>query len=230
MSVRHGLLTLLAAGPSYGYQLRARLEEQTGGTWPLNIGQIYTTLTRLHRDGLVDPVGDDGAGHAMYEITAAGRDAVAGWFRSPVGRTAPARDELAIKLALAVGSPIADIRDVIQVQRSATMRAMQEYARLKRGTDPAEDLSWLLVLDGLVFQAEAEIRWLDHCEARLARAAAAGRAAPARQPAAHGAERAGAADGAGQAHTTAAGPLTSGPAGTTPAGAEPSADAPEVAR
>jgi DNA-binding PadR family transcriptional regulator len=173
VSVRHGLLTLLAGGPSYGYQLRAKLEEQTGGTWPLNIGQIYTTLTRLQRDGLVGAVGDDGAGHAMYEITPAGREAVTDWFRSPVSRTAPARDELAIKLALAVGSPDADVRQVIQLQRSATMRAMQEYARLKAGADPQEDLSWLLVLDSLVFQAEAEIRWLDHCEARLARAAAA---------------------------------------------------------
>jgi DNA-binding PadR family transcriptional regulator len=171
VSVRHGLLTLLADGPSYGYQLRARLEDQTGGTWPLNIGQIYTTLTRLQRDGLVAAVGDDGAGHATYQITEAGRGAVADWFRSPVSRAAPARDELAIKLALAVGSPVADVRDVIQVQRTATMRAMQEYARLKAGADPVDDLSWLLVLDSLVFQAEAEIRWLDHSEARLARAA-----------------------------------------------------------
>jgi DNA-binding PadR family transcriptional regulator len=172
------LLALLADGPSYGYQLRARLEERTGGTWPLNIGQIYTTLTRLHRDGLVEPTGDDGEGHATYRITGAGRASVADWFRSPVSREAPARDELAIKLALAVGSPMADVRDVVQVQRSATMRALQEYTRLKAGAaDRAEDLSWLLVLDALVFQAEAEIRWLDHCETRLARAASRGQVA-----------------------------------------------------
>jgi DNA-binding PadR family transcriptional regulator len=169
VSVRHGLLVLLADGPSYGYQLRARLEEQTGSTWPLNVGQVYTTLTRLDRDGLVRAVGDDGAGHAVYEITADGRAAVADWFGSPVDRSAPARDELAIKLALAVGSPMADVRHVLQVQRTASMRAMQEYARLKAAADPAKDLSWLLVLDALVFQTEAEMRWLDHCEARLAR-------------------------------------------------------------
>jgi DNA-binding PadR family transcriptional regulator len=193
VSVRHGLLALLADGPSYGYQLRARLEERTGGTWPLNIGQIYTTLTRLQRDGLVEPVGDDGAGHATYQITPAGRASVADWFRSPVDRAAPARDELAIKLALAVGSPMADVREVVQVQRSATMRALQEYTRLKVAAGRADDLAWLLVLDALVFQAEAEVRWLDHCETRLARAAGPQRAdtpvrtpAPPGRPALHG--------------------------------------------
>ena len=169
MSVRHGLLALLAEGPSYGYQLRTRLETRTGGTWPLNIGQVYTTLSRLERDGLVEAAETDG--QATYRITAAGRDAVAEWFASPVERSAPARDELAIKLALAVGSPSADVRQVVQVQRSATMRTLQELTRLKAGADADADLAWTLVLDALVFQAEAEIRWLDHCEARVARAA-----------------------------------------------------------
>jgi DNA-binding PadR family transcriptional regulator len=184
VSVRHGLLVLLADGPSYGYQLRARLEEHTGGTWPLNVGQVYTTLTRLQRDGLVEAVGDDGAGHAVYAITEAGRAAAGEWFRSPIDRTAPARDELAMKLALAVTSSMADVREVLQIQRSASMRGLQEYARLKVRADPAKDLPWLLVLDALTFQTEAEMRWLDHCEARLARAAAAGVAAGPRPAAA----------------------------------------------
>ena len=54
MSIRQGILAMLAAGPRYGYQLRTEFEERTGGTWPLNIGQVYTTLSRLERDGLVD--------------------------------------------------------------------------------------------------------------------------------------------------------------------------------
>jgi DNA-binding PadR family transcriptional regulator len=168
VSVRHGLLALLAEGPSYGYQLRTRLETRTGGTWPLNIGQVYTTLSRLERDGLVEATEQDG--QATYRITDAGRATVSDWFTSPVERSAPARDELAIKLALAVGSPMADVRQVVQVQRSATMRALQELTRLKAGADADADLAWTLVLDALVFQAEAEIRWLDHCETRVARA------------------------------------------------------------
>ncbi len=168
MSVKHGLLALLEQGPRYGYQLRAEFEQRTGSTWPLNVGQVYTTLTRLERDGLVESRGADAGGHVVYAITAQGRDDVAAWFTTPVARTQPPRDELAIKLALAVTVPGVDIGLVIQQQRSATMAALQDYTRLKRGEI---DLAWGLVLDSLIFAAEAEIRWLDHCEARLRRAA-----------------------------------------------------------
>jgi DNA-binding PadR family transcriptional regulator len=177
MSIRHGLLCLLAEEPMYGYQLRARFEERTGGTWPLNVGQVYTTLSRLERDGLVEPAGEDGEGHANYALTAKGREEVAEWFTQPVERTSPPRDELAIKLAMAVTAPGVDVQKVVQTQRTATLRALQEYTRLKRRD--TGDLAWSLVLDSFVFSAEAEIRWLDHCEARLARAVStAGPAAP----------------------------------------------------
>jgi DNA-binding PadR family transcriptional regulator len=174
MSVRQALLALLEQGPMYGYQLRAEFERRTGSTWPLNIGQVYTTLTRLERDGLVAEDGADGEGHVVYRVTDAGRDEVATWFTTPVERTQPPRDELAIKLALAVTVPGVDVGTVIQQQRSATIGALQDYTRLKRGRpanpeDPA-DMAWSLVLDSLVFAAEAEVRWLDHCEARLRRA------------------------------------------------------------
>ena len=110
---------------------------------------------------------------AACHLLQAGRDEVATWFTTPVGRTTPPRDELAIKLALAVTVPGVDVGTVIQQQRSATISALQDYTRLKRNlsgtTDPAE-LAWSLVLDSLVFAAEAEVRWLDHCESRLRRA------------------------------------------------------------
>lgn len=177
MSVRQALLALLEEGPMYGYQLRTEFERRTGATWPLNVGQVYTTLARLERDGLVAGAGDDGDGHVVYEVTSAGREEVATWFTTPVGRTAPPRDELAIKLALAVTVPGVDVGSVIQQQRSATISALQDYTRLKRDRDPAgadqggADLAWGLVLESLIFAAEAEVRWLDHCEARLRRAA-----------------------------------------------------------
>ncbi|GAB3792500.1 PadR family transcriptional regulator [Nocardioides ungokensis] len=180
MSVRQALLALLEQGPMYGYQLRAEFEQRTGSTWPLNIGQVYTTLTRLERDGLVEGTGadDEDSSHgAIYRVTPAGRDEVSAWFTTPVARTQPPRDELAIKLAIAVTVPGVDVGAVIQQQRSATMTALQDYTRLKRGGRAAApedraDMAWSLVLDSLVFAAEAEIRWLDHCEARLRRAAA----------------------------------------------------------
>jgi len=173
MSVKQALLALLEEGPRYGYQLRTEFEQRTGSTWPLNVGQVYTTLTRLERDGLVEEDGTDADGHVVYRVTAAGRDEVAAWFTTPVPRTQPPRDELAIKLALAVTTPGVDVGTVIQQQRSATMAALQDYTRLKRRpeNDGEADLAWGLVLDSLVFAAEAEIRWLDHCEARLRRAA-----------------------------------------------------------
>jgi DNA-binding PadR family transcriptional regulator len=174
MSVRQALLALLEQGPMYGYQLRTEFERRTGSTWPLNVGQVYTTLTRLERDGLVAEDGADGEGHVVFRVTDAGREAVATWFTTPVERTQPPRDELAIKLALAVTVPGVDVGTVIQQQRSATMTALQDYTRLKRARveDPDEpaDMAWSLVLDSLVFAAEAEVRWLDHCEARLRRA------------------------------------------------------------
>jgi len=176
VTVKNALLALLEQGPMYGYQLRSEFERRTGATWPLNVGQVYTTLTRLERDGLVAEDGADGEGHVVYRVTEAGRDEVAAWFTTPVARTQPPRDELAIKLALAVTVPGVDVGSVIQQQRSATVAALQDYTRLKRsGPAPSvpqepHDLAWSLVLESLVFAAEAEVRWLDHCEARLRRA------------------------------------------------------------
>ncbi|MFC6287173.1 PadR family transcriptional regulator [Nocardioides sp. GCM10027113] len=189
MSVRQAMLALLEEGPMYGYQLRAEFEERTGSTWPLNVGQVYTTLARLERDGLVEKTETEEAEHgAIYAVTEAGRAEVAAWFTTPVARTQPPRDELAIKIALAVTVPGVDVGALIQQQRSATMAALQDYTRLKRQRDAearaeaagaGDDLAWGLVLDSLVFATEAEIRWLDHCEARVRRAAANGAASAA---------------------------------------------------
>lgn len=180
MSVKQGLLALLEQQSMYGYQLRSEFESRTGATWPLNIGQVYTTLTRLERDGLVTNEGADDGGHVVYQITESGRGEVREWFATPVTRTQPARDELAIKLAIAVTVTGVDVATVIQQQRSATMTALQDYTRAKRASetrDPA-GLAWSLVVDSLVFAAEAEVRWLDHCEARLRRAAVEARDTP----------------------------------------------------
>ena len=181
MSIRHGVLALLAERPRYGYEVRTAFEARTGGTWPLNAGQVYTTLSRLERDELVAPAGQDDAAHEVYAVTEAGREELLRWFTTPVRREDRPRDELAIKLALAVAADV-DVADVIQAQRSDTLRAMQDYTRLKvrtsSSTDPA-DLAFQLVLEAMVFQAEAEVRWLDHCESRLLQASS-GQASPAR--------------------------------------------------
>jgi DNA-binding PadR family transcriptional regulator len=181
MSVRYGLLALLERGTMYGYQLRVAFEESTGGTWPLNIGQVYTTLSRLERDGLVEALPENEGGQRPYQITETGRADLAEWFATPVSRADRPRDELAIKLALALTTPGIDVRAVLQTQRTATVRTLQEYTRLKARSDAPGDLSWRLVLDAMLFQAEAEVRWLDHCEASLVRHGVA--PAPAAPPA-----------------------------------------------
>ena len=158
----------------HGYQLRTEFETTTGSTWPLNVGQVYTTLTRLERDGLVEPQDEDADGRVCYAITAAGRTELAGWFDAPVTARDRPRDELAIKLALAVTVPGVDVTTVIQRQRTATVSSLQDLTRLKhKATDGpgADDLSWSLVLESMRYHAEAEVRWLDHCETALARAA-----------------------------------------------------------
>ncbi|THE08010.1 PadR family transcriptional regulator [Microbacterium oleivorans] len=172
MSVRQSLLAILDQGPCYGYQLRAEFDRRTGSTWPLNVGQIYNTLDRLERDGLVEKGDVDEQGHVYWQITDAGSAEVAAWLDAPVERTQGTRDELAIKLAIAATLPGIDVAAVIQRQRSASLRQLQELNRAKyAGSNPdgPEELAWSLVVDSMIFAAEAEARWLDHTEQRLAR-------------------------------------------------------------
>jgi DNA-binding PadR family transcriptional regulator len=176
VSVRQSLLAILDQGPCYGYQLRAEFDRRTGSTWPLNVGQIYNTLDRLERDGLVEKDDVDEQGHVYWQITDAGSAEVSDWLASPVERGQGTRDELAIKLAVAATLPGVDVGAIIQTQRRASLRQLQELNRAKYagasadGASPftPEELAWSLVVDSMIFAAEAEVRWLDHTEQRLA--------------------------------------------------------------
>jgi DNA-binding PadR family transcriptional regulator len=175
VSIRYSLLALLRERPHYGYELRLEFEARTGSVWPLNIGQVYTTLDRLQRDGLVDEAGEDSDGRRLWQITAAGGAECDQWLTMPIENVERGRDALAMKLAIASTMPELDIGSIIQSQRESTTRTLQDLTRTKAaGGDsrsPSE-MAWLLVVDSMIFQAEAEIRWLDHSEQRLARAAA----------------------------------------------------------
>src|SRR5260370_12032280 len=131
VSVKHSLRAVLLDGDRYGYQLRAEFEERTGATWPLNIGQVYTTLARLERDGFVEPAGQDAQNHVFYRITDAGRAELMGWFDRPVTRSERPRDELAMKLALAVSVAGVDVRKMVQAQRRHALTALQDYTKVK---------------------------------------------------------------------------------------------------
>src|SRR6201984_3657936 len=106
MSVRHALLALLSEGPKYGLQLRQEFESRTGDVWPLNIGQVYTTLQRLERDGLVESDDNDNDGpQKAFRITGGGQDELTRWLRTPPDLTSPPRDELVVKVLVAVRAP-----------------------------------------------------------------------------------------------------------------------------
>ena len=171
MSVRHALLGLLSQGPKYGHQLRQEFESRTGDVWPLNVGQVYTTLQRLERDGLVES-DDDAEGDGPqkdFRITAEGRHELDRWLRTPPDLTSPPRDELVIKVLVAMQLPGVDIRDVLQVHRRYLVELMQQWTHLKE--DEAEfDLALALVVDAELFRLDSVIRWLDAADGRLKRA------------------------------------------------------------
>src|SRR3954470_10719179 len=102
MSVRHALLALLSSGPRYGLQLRNEVEARTGEVWPLNVGQVYTTLQRLERDGFVASEGGDDGPQKGYRLTDAGRVELLAWLATPASDAQPPRDELLIKVLVAV--------------------------------------------------------------------------------------------------------------------------------
>jgi DNA-binding PadR family transcriptional regulator len=172
MSVRHALLALLSEGPNYGLQLRQEFEARTGEIWPLNVGQVYTTLQRLERDGLVES--DDSAESGpqnVFRITPAGERELSTWLNTPPDMTAPPRDELVIKVLTAVRVPGVEVHDVIQVHRRYVVELMQQWTRLKE--DEADfDLSFALVVDAELFRLDAVVRWLDTADGRLKRASA----------------------------------------------------------
>lgn len=173
MSVRHALLALLSEGPKYGLQLREEFESRTGDVWPLNVGQVYTTVQRLERDGLVesDESGDDGP-QKCFRITTAGAAELNTWLHTPPDLSLPPRDELVIKVLVAVRMPGVDVHEVIQAHRRYLVELMQQWTRLKED-EAALDLSFALVVDAELFRLDSVVRWLDAADGRLKRASVA---------------------------------------------------------
>ncbi|HEX3753350.1 MAG TPA: PadR family transcriptional regulator [Streptosporangiaceae bacterium] len=170
MSVRHALLALLSEGPKYGLQLREEFEARTGEVWPLNVGQVYQTLQRLERDGLVES--DDGVEGPQrgYQITADGSDELSRWLRTPPDLASPPRDELVMKVLVALRVPGTDIHEVIQAHRRYLVQLMQQWTRIKE-SEAETDLGLALVVDAELFRLDAVVRWLDTADGRLKRAA-----------------------------------------------------------
>jgi len=172
VSVRHALLALLSEGPKFGLQLRQEFEARTGDVWPLNVGQVYTTLQRLERDGLVVSEGTSEDGPQKgFRITSGGERELSSWLRTPPDLSLPPRDELVIKVLVALRLPGANVPEIIQVHRRYLVELMQQWTRLKE--DEAQfDLTFALVVDAELYRLDSVIRWLDAADGRIARHAA----------------------------------------------------------
>jgi DNA-binding PadR family transcriptional regulator len=171
VSVKYGLLGLLARQPLHGYELKRTFEQVTGGFWQLNFGQIYQTLDRLEHEGWVThTVEQDEAApeRKVYSLTDLGSRALEAWLAHPEAKVRPLRDELFIRLAVMSSADVDARVGVLDAYRAAHLARMQELTRAKRALEErlADDLETLL-LDAAIFHADADLRWLDHCESVL---------------------------------------------------------------
>ncbi len=168
MIVRHALLALLSEGPKYGFQLAQEFEAGTGEMWPLNTGQVYTTLQRLERDALVESDDTEDGPQNSYHITASGRAELDEWLQTPPDTSRPPRDELVIKVLVALRIPGVDVTELTQRYRRHMVEAMHDYTVLKEDARD-DDVGLLLVADAEIYRLDSVIRWLDAAEARIRR-------------------------------------------------------------
>ena len=168
MSVPHALLALLRQGPKYGLRLQSEFESRTGDVWPLNVGQVYTTLQRLERDGLVEATGEGERSRKRYRITSAGERELSQWLGNPPDLVPPPRDELVIKVLVALQVPGIDVHELLQVHRRHVIETMQRYTQVKAAAGE-DDVPLALVVDAELFRLEAIVRWLDAADVRLKR-------------------------------------------------------------
>jgi len=165
--MREAMLALLAKEPAHGYELRQRLASALGPVAEVvNPGQVYVTLSRLERAGLVQGVQvpqSAAPDKKVYEVTAAGRDEVAAWLLdSSWTKVAPV--EFHLKLVAAAGTGLADPVALIDAQRRALLRQLAEVQRLAESQPDRTDGA--LLLEGSALRLQADIRWLEACEQR----------------------------------------------------------------
>jgi len=160
-------LALLAGDSSYGYELGQALEHEFGDLLPaLNAGQIYTTLGRLDRDGLVvaKDVPGDSRGKRTYEVTEAGRAALAAWVQRPVSG-AHLKDEFFLKLVVASSAGLARPQQLIDLQRREYLQSLRDLDALR--SDRAVGANAELLVEGAILHRKADLEWLDLVEQRL---------------------------------------------------------------
>lgn len=167
--MRLSLLALLAKEPAHGYELKQALEQIFGSAYPPpNIGQIYVTLGRLEKDGLVRSVDVEQANRPnkkVYYITAAGLERLAAWVEEPT-EGPRLRDEFFMKLVLAPRTGIADRLALINRQRRHYLGLMRELNDLAERTPRANRVAHLLI-EGAMLHLQADLDWLERCQEDL---------------------------------------------------------------
>ena len=164
--MRNAFLALLSTGPAHGYELKRSFEAAFEGIWPeINAGQIYTTLGRLSRDGLVtshEVSQDDRPNKKVFELTEAGRDALSAWLAEPLEKSR-IKDEFFMKLVLAEATGADDPQQLIDRQRLAYLNDLRSLTSVDEGAGPVREL----LTEGAALHIEADLRWLDMLEQRL---------------------------------------------------------------
>ncbi len=162
MSLKYGLLGLLAEEPLHGYEVKNRFEEMLGGTWEVNIGQVYTTLQRLERDGLVRPAGERGdRGKLLYEVSDSGRKALNEWLAQPESGPQELREDIYVKLLLAARVANGNLGPLLSRQKRAYLQRLRDLNQLEARAkkDGRTDLARLV--RGALLHTEADIKWID---------------------------------------------------------------------
>ena len=170
MSVKHALLALLFQQPMHGYELGKQLNLVVSAEWDVKPGQIASTLARLNEANLVDYAveeTDDAPDRKVYFITDAGRQELESWYRSPEVREYRLGDTFYIKLVLSlVGGPVSP-EEVLMAQRRELYQQLHQATELSQKADPRTQLPWILLLESAIMHLEADLRWIEMCEARL---------------------------------------------------------------
>lgn len=171
MPVRHAILGFLAQQPRHGYELRAAFDSLfIDDTWEVKPAQVYSTLDRLAESGLIVCQSDLGEGEEpsrrIYALSPAGQHALQAWFDSPVAAQHQ-RDELFIKLMVALISGEGQPERILLLQRSAIYQEMHNLTRLRESCNPRGEMAQILLFDKALMHLEADLRWLEMAEMRL---------------------------------------------------------------
>jgi DNA-binding PadR family transcriptional regulator len=175
MSVKFALLGILSERERHGYDLKDAFDERVGEFWALNFGQIYSTLDRLEREGLVERRSEPQEkrpDRKIYRITPKGKRELEEWLSRPVLRPRALRDEVFIKLLFHDPDDRETLLELIQKQKQVYMEHMRGLTRrkfeLSKRADRAQLFVTELLMDAALFHAEADLRWLQQTEQKLA--------------------------------------------------------------